>query len=171
MSKFFTPLRQAALFFINTDPSMILNELLVEKELKEFILDLNRIEQLFKKGVDSNDTRLELIGGGYSACTIDLKSARGIPTDRITLFYNGDFYETFFLRINKNSFIIDADTIKISTGLTQQEINCWGDSSEPFDLRDRWGDDITGLTDDNLSKLAGRLTPLFVEYIQANILR
>ena len=73
MGEFFGPLRKQALFFINTTPNMVLNELLKDKGLQEFILDLNRQDQLFEEGIDSRGVDLTQIGGIYAPSTVKKK--------------------------------------------------------------------------------------------------
>ncbi len=123
-------------------------------ENKEFVIELNTEEQLFHKGIDSEGVRLEDIGGEYSEYTVFLKQSDNLPADRITLYQTGDFYDTFNVVVEKDGFIIEANTIK------------GGD-----DLQDRWGDDILGLTDDSIQELIEFIIPQVIERVLYEILR
>jgi len=117
--------------------------ILNDPRTEEFILDLIRKDQLFDKGIDSLGVELSEIGGDYSIATIEGipgifegKRARGLPFDRITLFNEGDFYESFDIDIGKKEAEFTADYNK-----------------DGFDLRDRWGKNIVDLTEENRLKV------------------
>lgn len=135
--------RNEALFFIMS-----------QDKNKEFVIELNTNEQLFKDGVDSNNTKLDQIGGEYSEYTILLKQEEGLPVDRITLYNTGDFYNSFNVEVEKDGFVISANTIKGQD-----------------DLQDRWGEDILGLTDESIEQLINEIIPQFINYIRDAILR
>lgn len=104
--------------------------------VKQMIIEMNTQEQLFQKGVDSKGVPLMDIGGDYSFVTKDIKDFLGQPIDRITLKDTGDFYRSWTVRILADTIFIEADTIK-----------------DGDDLRQRWGNDILGLTDESKQKL------------------
>ena len=104
-------------------------------DVKRLILDLNKFNQLFE-GLDADGRELDGIGGSYSFTTIRKKLSKGLPIDRVTLFDEGDFYDTFRLDVSDVGFIISADTFK-----------------EGVDLQDRWGFDLVGLTDESFEQL------------------
>ncbi len=123
-------------------------------ENKDLVIQLNTEEQLFSKGIDSNGTRLENIGGEYSEYTVFLKKSDNLPVDRITLYQTGDFYDTFNVIVEKDGFIIEANTIKGNE-----------------DLQDRWGDDILGLTNESINELIDAIIPQIIDYLLNEILR
>lgn len=134
------------------DISVLLNEILRDPSLQKLILDLNKEDQLFDKGIDSKGTRLSTIGGLYSPVTLRLSKTPKKSLSDINLKDTGDFYDSFTLKINARSFRIDADTIK-----------------ESGNLIDRWGTDILGLTEESLEKLTRILLPLLLNKIREKL--
>ena len=104
--------------------------------VEDEIIRLNTDEQLLGKGIDSEGVRLDSIGGGYAESTIQQKIADSLPIDRVTLFQEGDFYESFSVDVFAGGFEIVADTVK-----------------ESQDLRDRWGENLLGLTAESIEDL------------------
>ncbi len=137
---------------INLDINEILSELWLDVSIQKTILDLNREDQLFDKGIDSLGISLESIGGAYSPVTVQIKRSKGQPTDRVTLKDTGDFYETFRIKVGPTFFDIDADPKKDET-----------------DLFVEWGEDILGLTDESLEILQDILLPLIINKINGEI--
>lgn len=114
---------------------VILNKFVSIPAVQKFILDLNRQDQLFKKGVDSKDRAL----GVYTPFTINSKQERGVPVPsdyHITLYDTGEFYSTFVIIPGKDFFEIDANPIR-----------------EDSNLFDDFGEDILGLNDESLQKV------------------
>lgn len=118
-------------------------QLFLDKEFTDLIIRLNtegeQTSQLIY-GVNSKDESLDDIGGEYSPYTKMLKSEKGQITDHVTLKDTGYFYRSFrciWRADGDGSIQITADTIKEG-----------GD-----DLIARWGKDIIGLDDDNVSIL------------------
>lgn len=134
---------------IKLDINKILSDIYKRPDVQEFILNLNRIDQLFDKGIDSTGESL----GEYSANTIEGtpnyegKKSKGQPYDRITLKDEGLFYDSFLFVIGADYFGIDADQIR-------------GDTN----LFDDFGKDILGLTEESLEKLREKLVPLIQVY-------
>ena len=117
------------------DEGVILNKLIANAEVRKFIIDLNTKDQLFIKGVDSNNVGLGL----YAPSTVQSKIDRGIPVpsdSHITLFDTGEFYSTFVIIPGKDFFEIDANPIR-----------------EDTDLFKEYGEEIVGLNDENLQKV------------------
>jgi len=117
-------------------------------DVKDMIIDMNTNEQLYKRGVDAKGTELSAIGGDYSFVTKDIKSRKGDIYTHITLKDTGDFYKSWRVSIMHNTIFIEADTIK-----------------DGDDLRQRWGDDILGLTDDSKDKLINYAVVKYRQYI------
>lgn len=103
----------------------------------DLVLLLNTDEQLFQ-GLDAEGKSLKEIGGGYAPLTIELKRLKGQPTDRVTLYDTGEFYNSFRVFAGKTHLDITADTLKE------------GD----VDLQDRYGRNLLGLNDDSITQLA-----------------
>ena len=117
------------------DEGIILNRFVELPIVQKFILDLNRVDQLFNKGVDSKNRAL----GVYTPFTINSKNERGVPVPsdfHITLFDTGQFYSTFVIIPGKDFFEIDAKPIR-----------------EDSNLFEDFGEDILGLNDENLQIL------------------
>jgi len=113
---------------------------LVQKNLNDFvsaeilsrereILDLNRIDQLYKSGVDSDGV---VIVPEYTYVTKTIKRVKGQPTDRVTLKDTGKFYKSFRVVVRKQDFEIIARDRK--TGK----------------LKRKYGDEILGIAPSNL---------------------
>ena len=129
------------------DEGLLLRNFVSIPAVQKFILDLNRVDQLFNKGVDSKNKAL----GIYTPFTINSKEERGVPVPsdfHITLFDTGEFYSTFVIIPGKDFFEIDANPIKD------------GDN-----LFDDFGEDIIGLNDENLQVLID----FFKETIQLRV--
>tara|TARA_R110000822_G_scaffold142148_3_gene280135 strand:- start:661 stop:1119 length:459 start_codon:yes stop_codon:yes gene_type:complete len=129
------------------DEGLLLRNFVSIPAVQKFILDLNRVDQLFNKGVDSKNKAL----GVYAPSTINSKNERGVPVPsdfHITLFDTGEFYSTFVIIPGKDFFEIDANPIKD------------GDN-----LFDDFGEDIIGLNDENLQILID----FFKETIQLRV--
>ena len=117
------------------DEGIILNRFVELPIVQKFILDLNRVDQLFNKGIDSKNRAL----GVYTPFTINSKNERGVPVPsdfHITLFDTGQFYSTFVIIPGKDFFEIDANPIR-----------------EDANLFEDFGEDILGLNDENLQIL------------------
>ena len=125
------------------DPVKLFIKIGNEKDILEFVVRLNTEgeinSQLFELGVDSKGTRLEDVGGEYSAFTIEEKLSKGQPIDRITLKDSGGFYKTWKVKADRTGFVFDVDPMKDDTNLFNE-----------------WGEDIVGLMPENL-RLVTRL--------------
>lgn len=123
-------------------------ERLIKGELKEQIIDLNREDQLFNQGIDSNGKFL----GYYSSFTIMEKKQRGLPYNRTTLFDSGDFYNGFDLLISENS------------------IRFFSRDSKTLLLQDKYDSGIFGLIKSNAEKMNYMLlAPKLEEFIRKSI--
>jgi hypothetical protein len=110
---------------------------LSDPELKKWILDLIRIDQLFEQGVDSDG---EIIGK-YSEWT-EMLNPDKVAGNHYTLKDTGAFYESMIIYISKDYFEIDADPIKVDN-----------QTGEETNLFYRYGENIIGITEENLQKL------------------
>lgn len=117
-----------------------------QQKVKDIIIDLNRISQLYNSGIDSNGKSL----GNYAESTIIRKKRKSQPYDHITLNDTDEFYQSFEVYAFKGGFEISANTIKRGDGL-----------SEDVNLTEKYGQYIIGLTE--ISK------DLLIESVNINI--
>lgn len=147
MSQFFEPLRKIIRNLEKLTPEvLVFNALDRNPELQERILDLVRIEQLFKKGVDGEGTDLNTLtqsGFGYASITKERKRRKNQPTDRVTLFDTGAFYKSFRLILTRFDFHIDAQAQKPNGNLFEE-----------------FGDDIIELSEESIDRVIEMIIPL-----------
>lgn len=98
------------------------------------IVDMNAEEQLFEQGINNLGVSI-MDYAPYSPVTIEIKEAKGQPTNRVTLRDEGDFESSFFLEINERQFEIKAADWKTE------------------ELIKKYGRQILGLTDENIREL------------------
>lgn len=110
-----------------------------DKQVQELIHELN-IKQL-QQGKDSKDRSLPF----YSKTSV---RKFGKKAGRITLFETGAFYASIHTIVNNSGVVIDADAQKENTNLFN-----------------RYGVDIIGLDDVNMSVLADFAKSKLIEYI------
>lgn len=127
-----------------------------KNENQFYTLELNRRRQLFFQGIDAKGKLLSSIGGPYTLFTLRQKEGAR-PVNRanlIDLFDTGEFYSTFNIILERDGFLIIADTKK-----------------EDGDLQERWGNDIVGLTEESQEMLGGRIQPDVLEYTKGELLK
>ncbi len=103
---------------------------------RNYILDLIRNDQLFKEGIDSEGS----IIGYYSQWTEMMNPDKRAGTP-YTLKDTGAFYESMIIYIYDNLIEIDADPIKTD------------EKGKETNLFIEYGENIIGLTDENLEKV------------------
>lgn len=99
-----------------------------------YIVDLNAEEQLFEQGINRLGVEISDYAP-YSPVTIAIKEAKGQPTNRVTLRDEGDFESSFYIEAGDKQFEIKASDFKTE------------------DLIKKYGRQILGLTDENISIL------------------
>lgn len=99
-----------------------------------YIIDMNAEEQLFEQGVNRLGVSI-MDYAPYSPVTIAIKEAKGQPANRVTLRDEGDFESSFYLEVGDKQFEIKASDFKTE------------------DLIKKYGRQILGLTDENISIL------------------
>ena len=99
-----------------------------------YIVDLNAEEQLYEQGVNNLGVSISDYAP-YSPVTIEIKKAKGQPTNRVTLRDEGDFESSFFLEVGQSQFEIKASDWKTE------------------ELIKKYGRQILGLTNENIEKL------------------
>lgn len=139
---------------IALDENQLINEVLSDRELQKFIIDLNTKGQL-REGVNSLSVSLSSIGGDYSTTTLKISARKGRPKRSISLVDlhdTGDFYKSFRINIKPKSFVIEAETDKGDTDLLQ-----------------RYGKDVLGLTDEHLQIVIDALREKIIPIIKHKI--
>jgi hypothetical protein len=125
---------------------LIWRSVLNDSRFREWILDLVRQDQLFDQGIDEDGD----IIGVYSEWT-ELINPEKVAGDPYTLNDTGDFYRSMHLIVMKDSFVIDANPIKVD------------DDGDVTDLFKKYGDGIVGLTNESKEKLAEEMEKRFIE--------
>lgn len=133
---------------IKLDIDYLLSKIYDRPEFKELVIDLNLKDQLFNKGIDSLGQSL----GVYAESTKKRKEKNGLPTDHITLFETGDFYDTIDIIPDNDGFWIVMDGRK-------------GDT----DLFVRYGNDILGFTEQNFEPLKEIIREELFKLIQEEV--
>lgn len=106
----------------------------VLRENESIIVEMNSQNQLFEQGITRDGVSIADYAP-YSPITIEIKKEKGQPTNRVTLRDEGDFEQSFYLEITETGFEIKASDWKTA------------------DLVVYYGEEILGLTDDNLQDL------------------
>jgi len=120
----------------------ILHGIFEDKNLQKTILDLNRIGQLFEKGLQADGTHT----GDYSPVSVNVYGKRA---GHITLYDTGDFYKSFLFVNLDGGFMISADTLKdVSDFVSMNQAG----SGVKIDLTDRWHHPL-GLTKQSIGEL------------------
>ena len=122
------------------NPNLIFIKVVNNNDVKDLVIELNTIKQLYDKGIDANSDSL----GEYAPFTIREKIKKGQPTDRVTLKDTGEFYKSFRIKVDGDEIDIEADTIKY-------------DFDGAWDLLDIYGADILGLTNNSMVKLIHKI--------------
>lgn len=122
------------LFDINIESLM--DEVIKESRVQESMIDLNQ-EQL-QSGIDALGQTIVTIGGSpYRPMTVVIKRAKGQPTNKVTLYDTGKFYDTFRVRFVQDGYEITANFQKGSESILDNFSSQY---------------DFTGLTDETLAE-------------------
>lgn len=93
------------------DIEALMDEVVKESRVQESMIDLNQ-EQL-QDGIDALGQTIVTIGGSpYRPMTVIIKRAKGQPTNKVTLYDTGEFYDTFKVRFVHGGYEITADFAK-----------------------------------------------------------
>lgn len=117
---------------------------LSQKEVQDEIIRLNTINQLYEEGIRSDGSPL----GPYQPFTIEIKRQKGQPYDHVTLRDTGEFYASFRVFYDADTFEVTADGDK-------------GDKN----LFDVYGDNVLGLTEFNLERIKQLILQYYAEFI------
>ena len=118
------------------------------EEIQDYVVYyLIQEQQLEKRGIDEDED----IIGLYSRVTemINPFKKEGTP---FTLYDSGDFFNSMFIKVLRDEFIIEADGEKVSED---------GKTANLFQL---YGDGIIGLTEYNKERLGIRLKENYIKY-------
>lgn len=99
-----------------------------------YIIYMNAQEQLYERGINRLGVKISDYAP-YAPLTIEIKKAKGQPTNRVTLRDEGDFESSFYLKVGDTQFEIRASDPKTE------------------ELIKKYGRQILGLTDENLEEL------------------
>ena len=122
----------------------------VDKDVQDEMIRINTEDQLEEEGIDSLGRKL----GDYAPSTIAYKRRKGQRYDHVTLKDEGDFYNSFNVKVNVNEIIIDAD-----------------DSSKyNKPLFEVWGVDVLGLTDDNMNYIKEMILDNYIKFVLNELL-
>jgi hypothetical protein len=121
-----------------------------DDRIKGRVIDMNTEDQLYDKGIDSLGRSL----GDYAPFTVEKKKAKGQRYDHITLNDTGAFYDSWVVVVSRDAFTIDADDSSLY--------------DEP--LFQVWGNDVAGLTDENMDVLRDYLIENYLRYISNELL-
>lgn len=120
---------------------LYVSEIIQENEA--FIVNMNSEDQLYDKGITREGVSISKYAP-YRPFTIKIKKQKGQPTSRVTLMDEGDFYNSFYVDVGPDRFEIKASDFKTR------------------DLMKKYGDEILGLTPENVREL-------IVHYILPNL--
>jgi hypothetical protein len=113
-------------------------------EYDDFVIGLNQA-QLYDDGIRNDGSQ---ITPPYAISTLRIKRKKRQPTDRVTLKDTGDFYDSFYIELGSNSFLINArDSI---TNI----------------LKGRYKDEILGLTEESKDELSQFLKGKLIEQLR-----
>lgn len=97
------------------------------------IIAMNTDEQLYEQGITATGISIADYEP-YSETTIEIKEMKGQPTNRVTLRDEGDFHRSFEVETDNEKMMIVASDYKT------------------IQLLKRYGDDIMGLTQENIER-------------------
>lgn len=115
--------------------------------MRTMILDWIREDQLTEKGEDEDGD----IIGIYSRATELMSGGSKQEGDHFTLDDTGQFYQSMTATPVTDGLIIDGDTAKMEDSFSQTN-GYW------------WRDEILGLNDENMEKLAFEVAKKYIEY-------
>ena len=139
--------RKTLEFYANLDINKVLFSVYKDSLVRLEILDLNRLDQLFDKGIDSDG----VIIGLYTPHTELLSGGKKKAGTHFTFFDTGVFFSTFKLIPLKAGFRIQADGQK-----------------DDDNLFDKYGKNLVGLTQENIDFLPEILTPKILQWLNLN---
>lgn len=144
------------------DQELIFLKIVTQRDVQEFIIDLNAFDQIFKNSINSKGEKLPGYKYDYDE-SITLTSNDGRSATRtkergesFSLVDSGLMLQSFEVVVDGGSFSITADTIKTDEGT--------------FRKTDYENLDILGLTDESKNKLIQEILPMVRRQVRADIL-
>lgn len=125
-----------------------IEDLIIELVDEQKAIELNSLEQL-AKGKDAN---ADPIAPKYTPFTVRIKRAKGQPTDKVTLFDTGDFYEGFKVVKSDDEFYLTSTDEKTEK------------------IKAKYGEDIFGLTEESKDILNKELLPELLKAFRKSVL-
>lgn len=155
------------------DINRILRVILKDSNTTKYVLDLNRLDQLFIQGIQSDGNFLEsnnTTEGVYSQATVVItQEERGsirftyegvtkakVAGERYMLYDTGEWYRSFKLLINNQDFEIKANTT-IGDGNTN--------------VFQEYGENVVGLTEKSIVKLTDYIRERVIQQIKKEATR
>lgn len=138
--------REILEFYANLDINKVLFVVYKDKLVQLEILDLNRKDQLFDQGINADNQVIGL----YTPGTELLSGGKKKAGTHFTFFDTGVFFNTFKLIPLKTGFRIEADGQK-----------------DDDNLFDKYGENIVGLTQENIDFLPEILTPKVLQWLNS----
>jgi len=144
-------------FFASFDYNEMLNEVLNDEGLQQYIVELNQY-QLHEQHIDSEGVKLRQQGSqyGYSPTYYIKQKGYKICGEKFEVFEpyslknSGEFYDSMKVTIDRDSFSIVGNFISIR---------------QDYDLEKSFGKDILGLTEENLQKVFSSVEENLKDYI------
>ena len=127
-------------------PDRYCREWLSNPEVQKEMIKANT-DQLYNLGASSTGRNL----GSYALYTIQEKMRKGQPYDRVTLKDTGDFYNGFYI-----SFVADSGNPLTKPAPSKAGFFITSDDWKTKMLEGRWGRDIFGLTNEDLTGITRR---------------
>lgn len=121
----------------------------IDSGVKNRILMLNTIDQLYNRGVDALNESL----GEYSPYTIEEKKKKGHRYANITLRDTGDFYRSFNIEVTLTEIKITADPIK----------------EDGTNLFEEFGQDVVGLTEENTNIVCQMILERILNFVRREL--
>ena len=111
------------------------------------IIELNTRKQIYDKGIRSDGAKIKLFGKNYEIYSRGYtrhKRSKGLYRGKVDLNYSGDYLASYEIQYFLNKIEIEPSAAQADLGAI---------------LRDMYGEEIEGLTPENLEKMAKIITP------------
>ncbi len=117
--------------------------------IRRQILNMIQYYQLMRHGIDATGQVI----GYYSWMTEAMSKGRKKEGQPYNLYDTGTFYNQMFVTVFNDGFVVDSD------GADKEDVN----------LFDEYGENIVGLTDENMGKLVALLRPKYIQYARKTL--
>lgn len=132
-----------------------------DSEMKDFVLKLIQYDQLIQKGIRDDGS----VVGYYSELTEEINPLKKAGTP-YTLLDTGEFFNSMFVDVMDDGFVVDADDEKTSRRLVGGQI-----TTIVTHLFEFYGSNIVGLTEDSKEELIGELRIKMIDKCKEYITR